>query len=70
MQSKIQILGNDSDARVVLKNLLTIRNVDGAYLDAMSELHCKKEIYLQTRIEFGVKERRMEKRNSNNYQRF
>jgi hypothetical protein len=22
-------LGNDSDARVVLKNLLTIRNVDG-----------------------------------------
>jgi hypothetical protein len=37
-------LGNDSDARVVLKNLLTIRNVDGAYLDAMSELHCKRNL--------------------------
>jgi hypothetical protein len=24
-------LGNDSDARMVLKNLLTIRNVDGSY---------------------------------------
>jgi tetratricopeptide (TPR) repeat protein len=45
-------LGNDSDARVVLKNLLTIRNVDGAYLDAMSGTTLQKEIYLQTRIEF------------------
>jgi hypothetical protein len=48
-------VGNDSDARMVLKNFLTIRNVDGAYLDAMSGTTLQKEIYLQTRIEFGVK---------------
>jgi hypothetical protein len=47
-------LGNDSDARVVLKNLLTIRNVDGAYLDAMSGTTLQKRNLL-TRIEFGVK---------------
>jgi hypothetical protein len=40
---------------MVLKNLLTIRNVDGAYLDAMSGTTLQKENYLQTRIEFGVK---------------
>lgn len=43
---------DDSGARTVLKNLLTIRNVDGAYLDAMSGAILQKEIYLQTRIEF------------------
>ena len=40
---------------MVLKNLLSMRNVDGAYLDAMSGTTLQKEIYLQTRIEFGVK---------------
>jgi hypothetical protein len=45
-------VGNDSDARMVLKNFLTIRNMDGAYLDAMSGTTLQKEIYLQTRIEF------------------
>jgi hypothetical protein len=46
-------LGNDSDARVVLKNLLTIRNVDGAYLDAMSGL-CKRNLH-KLELNFGVK---------------
>ena len=45
-------LGNDSDARTTLKTLLTIRNVDGVYLNSMSGTTLQKEIYLQTRIEF------------------
>lgn len=45
-------VGDDAGARSVLKTLLTIRNVDGAYLDAMSGTTLQKEIYLQTRIEF------------------
>jgi hypothetical protein len=47
-------LGNDSDARVVLKNLLTIRN-GRSHLDAMSGTTLQKRNLLQTRIEFGVK---------------
>lgn len=44
--------GNEEGARTILKQLLTIRNVDGAYLDALSGTSLQKEIYLQTRIEF------------------
>ena len=46
------MLGSDQDARTMLKTLLTIRGVDGAYLDALSGVALQKEIYLQTRIEF------------------
>ncbi|WP_026708562.1 RagB/SusD family nutrient uptake outer membrane protein [Flavobacterium frigidarium] len=46
------MLGSDQDARTMLKTLLTIRGVDGAYLDALAGVALQKEIYLQTRIEF------------------
>lgn len=45
-------LGSDAEARAALKTLLTIREVDGTYLDALSGTALQKEIYLQTRIEF------------------
>jgi hypothetical protein len=48
-------LGNDSDARVVLKNLLTIRNVDGAYLDAMSGTTLQKKFTYKLELNFWVK---------------
>jgi hypothetical protein len=47
-------LGNDSDARVVLKNLLTI-SVDGAYLDAMSGTTLQKKFTYKLELNFGVK---------------
>jgi hypothetical protein len=55
---------------VVLKNLLTIRNVDGAYLDAMSGTTLqKKEITYKLELNFGVKGKLLsdEEKQSNNY---
>lgn len=45
-------LGDDAGARARLKQILTLRNVDVAYLDALSGTSLQNEIYLQTRIEF------------------
>jgi hypothetical protein len=45
-------LGDDAGARARLKQILALRNVDVAYLDALSGTSLQNEIYLQTRIEF------------------
>lgn len=45
-------LGDDAGARTILKQLLTIRKVNGTYLDGLSGIALQNEIYLQTRIEF------------------
>jgi hypothetical protein len=52
-KSKIQILGNDSDARMVLKNLLTIRNVDGAYLDVLCRNLLQKKFTYKLELNLG-----------------
>lgn len=45
-------LGDDAGARARLKEVLSLRNVDVAYLDGLSGTSLQNEIYLQTRIEF------------------
>jgi len=49
-EAKAMLLDDDG-ARSRLKELLVIRGVDGAYLDALSGTALKNEVYLQTRIE-------------------
>lgn len=44
--------GDESGAKDILTELLTIRKVDLAYLAGLSGTALQKEIYLQTRIEF------------------
>lgn len=43
---------DEAGARAVLKQLLNIRKVNTAYIDALTGTALQKEIYLQTRIEF------------------
>jgi hypothetical protein len=53
---------------VVLKNLLTIRNVDGAYLDAMSGTTLQKKFTYKLELNFWVKGKASdEEKQSNNY---
>jgi hypothetical protein len=55
-------LGNDSDARVVLKNLLTIRNGRSLFRCYVRN-YIAKEIYYKLELNFGVKGKATYERN-------